>query len=335
MTKPNQEPLEAFPLPEGAILLSPVDQPRTARASVIEALKQAIKEQSLALPIGPETALLDPTRLLSINQFALQLNIAGLMADEISLDLSHWREDQSAPQLTMAAMVDLENDVVAVQGVLTNEELQQLASGQDCSGDALTLQTTDFKGGLNRLLTLVQLLEPNAIGRDALNSSIQRAFSSIVNVGDWLRGQLDDALANYGAKLQPVTSSAFRANSSDNLPLQTQALLTIPLGLNDSNQLVSGSATNNCIERFRLQLIPTGIDLKPTALVVRVCGEMSNELLPDGLILQSKQGEARQSISSANDLQIEITLASKDEMIELTLQLGSGSPLNLPPLKLQ
>lgn len=335
MTTPNHEPLEAFPLPEGAILLNPVDQLRTARASVIEALQQAIKERHLALTIGPETALFDSTRLLLINQFALQLNVSGLMADEISLDLSHWRQDQTAPQLTMAAMVDLENDVVAVQGVLTNDELQQLSSEKDCSGDALTLQATDFKGGVDRLFTLVQLLEPNAIKRDALHTTIQRALTSIVNVGDWLRGRLDSSLANYGARLQPVTASAFRANVPDNLPLQTQALLTIPLGLDDNNQLVSGDQTNSCIERFRLQLIPTGIDLKPTALVVRVCGEMSNELLPDGLVLQSKQGGARQSISSANDLQMEITLASRNEIIELTLQLGTGNPLKLPPLQLQ
>ena len=205
-TPPN-EPLEAFPIPDGAIVLAPSDQQLTPRASVIQALQQAMSERRFTLPLGPETALLDHNRLVSLNHFAVQLNLAGLMADEISIDLSPWRADQNAPQLSMAALVDSENDVVVVQGVLTNEEMQELVKGNDLSAEDLTLETDCFKGGLDRLFTLVQLLEPSAIPRRALSTSLQRLLSSVILIGDWIQGQVDDTLTAYGARLQPITAA--------------------------------------------------------------------------------------------------------------------------------
>ncbi len=332
-TPPN-EPLEAFPIPDGAIVLAPSDQQLTPRASVIQALQQAMSERRFTLPLGPESALLDHNRLVSLNHFAVQLNLAGLMADEISIDLSPWREDQNAPQLSMAALVDSENDVVVVQGVLTNEEMQELVKGNDLSAEDLTLGTDCFKGGLDRLFTLVQLLEPSAIPRRALSTSLQRLLSSVILIGDWIQGQVDDTLTAYGARLQPITAGAFRAGVPDDLPSQSQALLSIPLGLDAGNQLVNGDAALICVERFKLLLIPTGSDLQPDALVVRLCGDVANDLLPDGLVLQSKQGKAEQNLTSFNDLQLELSIDNRTELIELKLRFEDSVPLELPPLQL-
>ena len=128
-TPPYTTTMEAFPMPDGAIQLASQPPEQTQRGAVIEALQQVLNTRQLPLPLGPETALFDDQRLLQLNRFAVQLITAGMLADELGVNLAPWRTDGSAPQLCVAALVDQENDVVAIQGVCTNQEIQQLAKG--------------------------------------------------------------------------------------------------------------------------------------------------------------------------------------------------------------
>ena len=325
--------MEAFPVPEGAIQLSPQTPQRTQRQAVIEALQKALKQRHLSIPLGPETALSDEERFLSLNQFAIQLVTAGMVADEMTLNLEPWRIDGAAPQLCMAGLVDEENDVVAIQGVCTNQEIQALTEQCDRSASQLTLETTAFRGGIDRLLTLVQLLEPSAIPKQALSTTIEQLRQRVIRISDWISGRVDDALAVTGASLQPVSAAAFRAVQQEQT-LGAKARLVIPLGLDGSQNIVSGDAVTSCIEQFQLELLPLDSGDGVSALVVRLSAALPGDVLPDGLVLTSQQGRAEQRVEASGDLSLELTISGSDAAIDLALAYGDAKPFVLPSLQI-
>jgi len=326
--------MEVIPMPLGAIEL-PADQTwRSERALAVAALQQVLASQSKALPLGPETAADDDGRLLSLNSFALQLVTGGLLADQIAVDAKPWAEEATAPQLLLAAHVDEENAVVAFGGVLTGAEFVALARDAERSGDQLLLDAAAFKGGVERLLTLVQVLEPAALPRFALAGGVDLQ-RQVVAIADWLGGQLDGALEQiFGAQWQPVTQGAFFSGGAAAAERDALALVAIPLGL-DGVQLVCGQAAENCIERFVLQMVATGSDpARPDGLVLRLIASMAGDLLPDGLTITARQGSHEQRQSASGSTQIELMFAGGAELIDVSLSYPGSSDLVLPPLQL-
>ncbi|MCP9883437.1 hypothetical protein KBY65_13330 [Cyanobium sp. Alchichica 3B3-8F6] len=328
-------PNELLPMPAGAIEL-PVDTfADTLRALAVAALRQALVERRLALPLGPEAAAEDDGRLLSLNRFGLQLATAGISADQIAIDPAHWAEVATAPQLLLAALVDEENDVVCFPGVLTGQEFVAAAEGATTEGAQLLLPTDAFAGGLDRLLTLVQLLEPAALPRLAFRSGTTTLQRQVVVVSDWLTGQLDGALAQlFGAQWQPVTQGAFFSVGIAAPDANALALVAIPLGL-DGQQLVCGQAADHCIERFVLQMIATGSSASsPDGLVLRLTAAMAGDLLPDGLTLLASQGSHEQRQSAVADTGIELVFHGGQTLIDVRLSYPGSTDLVLPPLQL-
>ena len=190
-------------MPEGAIQLTPQSPQRSQREAVIQALQQALKERQLTLPLGPETALFEEQRLVSLNQFAIQLVTAGMVADEMTLNLEPWRTDGAAPQLCMAGLVDQENDVVAIQGVCTNQEMQALAQQHDRSASQLSLETTAFVAAstaCHACATAGALSHSQTV----LSTTMEQLRQRVIRISDWINGRVDDALAATGASLQPL-----------------------------------------------------------------------------------------------------------------------------------
>jgi len=330
MTEPIPA-MEVLPMPAGAIEL-PVEQPWSSdRALAVAALRQVLAAQPTALPLGPETAADDDGRLLSLNRFALQLATGGISADQIAVDAKPWAEEATAPQLLLAAQVDEENAVVAFGGVLTGPEFVALARAAERNGDQLLLEASAFKGGVERLLTLVQLLEPAALPRVAL-PSLQR---QVLAIADWLGGQLDGALQQvFGAQWQPLTQGAFFSGGAAAAERDALALVAIPLGL-EGSQLVCGQAAEGCIERFVLQMVATGVDpARPDGLVLRLTAAMAGDLLPDGLVITARQGSHEQRQSASSSTQIELVFGGGAELITVSLSYPGSSDLVLPPLQL-
>jgi hypothetical protein len=330
------EPLEAFPMPVGAIELDDSAAAPNARALAVAALQRALRDRRLALPLGPETALGDEQRLLHLNRFGVQLATAGVLADQLAIDAAPWASEATAPQLLLAALVDEENTVVAFPGVLTGQEFLELAREAERSGEAVLLDPLAFRGGVDRLLTLVQLLEPEALPRLSLAPAAQAAVGTVVAVIDWLRGQLDEALSALGGELAPVAAGAFRgavvALEADE---QALAMLVIPFGIS-GDQLVSGDAARRCVRKFQLALIPTGTDhaTNPTGLVLRLSSAVPGALLPDGLQLEARQGSHRQTISSAMSTELELVFQASDQLLDVSLRYGEAAPVQLPSLQL-
>ncbi|MFQ6539729.1 MULTISPECIES: hypothetical protein [Aphanothece] len=350
------EPLEAFPLPPGAIVLptqlweqAQEDGERQLRRLALAALRQAMAERQLHLPLGPETDPTDPSRLLALNRFAVQLAVTGLLSDEVAVPAAPWRDAATAPQLLLVAAIDPENGVVHVPGVLTASEFIATVGSGDPQAERLVLPVAAFRSGIERLFTLTALLDPAALPRQALRP---QPAGPAMRVRDWLEGLLPPALGDLGAELVPVTAGAFRQSGflaadgvmgglakADSRWPSALAVLSIPLGLTGDGALVCGEASQRCIERFRLLLIPismpaAGREPTPDWLRLQLVGELEGDLLPDGLLLSASQGSRRSSVSSANSSQLELELPASPDLIEVTLTPPDGAPLVLPPLQL-
>jgi hypothetical protein len=330
------DPLEALPMPAGAVELDDSAAALTVRSLAVAALQRTLRDRNLSLPLGPETAFSDPQRLLSLNRFGLQLVTAGVCADQLAIDTAPWLSEAEAPQLLLAAMVDEENAVVAFPGVLTGAEFIAQAHQAERSGEAVLLDPLAFRGGVDRLLTLVQLLEPEALPRLALLPHAASVAASAVAVIDWLRGQLGQALSSLGGELTPVAAGAFRsAVTAADTTDQALAMLVIPFGLS-GEQLVSGDAARRCIRRFQLGLIATGPNAagQPTALVVRLSSTVPGALIPDGLQLEACQGSHRQTITSTMSTELELVFQASDELLDVSLRYGETGLVKLPSLQL-
>ena len=247
--------------------------------------------------------------------------------------------------------------MVAFGGVLTSEEFQALAERAERSGDQLLLEVGDFKGGIDRLFTLVQLLEPDVLPHFALANAAATLPGTVVRVLDWLRGQVDPALAALGGSLDPAgprfkeilglgavfasttpglactPAAAFRSAGALECIEQPLAVLAIPLGIGPDRQLLSGSASETCIERFRLLLIPSGA-ARPDALLLRLSPELEGDILPDGLLLEVEQGGLSQSLRSEQSSRLDLRLPASGELIQVTLSAPGSAPLQLPALQL-
>jgi hypothetical protein len=200
----------------------------------------------------------------------------------------------------------------------------------------LPVETQCFAGGLERLLTVVQLLDPEVFPRLALASLQGSITRSAVVVVDWLRGRLDDALSALGGELTPVAAGAFRSGSlGSETDDQRLAMLVIPLGLS-GEQLVTGEAARCCVRKFQLALIPTAADdtTQPSALVVRVSSAVPGALLPDGLQLDARQGNHHQSMRSSMSTDIELVFQASDQWLDVSLRYRDGDPIALPSLEL-
>jgi hypothetical protein len=337
MTEPLS-PMEVLPMPAGAVELPADGSWLSARAMAVAALRQVLSSRGTGLPLGPETAAEEEARLLSLNRFALQLSTSGISADQIAVDLRPWAEQSSAPQLLLSALVDEENAVVAFGGVLTGQEFVALARGAERVGDQLLLEVEVFKGGVERLLLLVQLLEPDALPRLAL-AALPGGYETIVGVLDWLQGRVDQVLAGLGAVLLPPTaalgfrSAAAPADLENGTPL---AVLSIPLGLTPDGALVTGEQARQCVESFQLLLIPSCSKPdggSPEALILQLTGMLAGDLLPDGIELIAEQGRLRQSASTEQSTGVSLCFREEGP-IQVTLRSGSGEPVQLPPLQL-
>jgi len=324
-----------MPIPAGAVLL-PAALSGSPRALALAGLRQALKERQLDLPLGPSLDPEDPDRVLSLNRFALQLATTGISSDQFLVDPAFWQQSSTAPQLLLAAAVAEDDNVVYFPGVLTAEEFIAQAATAERQDGLIALDLEVFTGGIERLLTLVQLLEPTAIPRFALNSSPTAAQAprvAVASVLDWLNGQLDAALSALGAQYQPASAAAFRGVGATAAAPDSLGGIVIPLGL-DNDQLVAGPAAATCVETFQLALIPIGSSKQPESLLLKLVSSLEGDLLPDGLELIASQGSHQQLIRSALSSSLELSFPAGAELISVSLNYPGSRAIQLPPLQL-
>ncbi|MEB3331384.1 MAG: hypothetical protein VKI83_02675, partial [Synechococcaceae cyanobacterium] len=142
---------------------------RYLRLQALQALKLWKQQQHLKLLIGPETDPEEPTRLLALNQKATQLLCSSPLQEEVAVPLACWRDQSTAPQLLLLAQVDEENGVVQFPGVLEAQAfIAEVHRRNAAEQQTIELPETLFRGGLERLLRWLTLLEPEALPRAGL-----------------------------------------------------------------------------------------------------------------------------------------------------------------------
>lgn len=339
--------LDGFPLPEDAIVVqlehaapadATEDSQRYRRLLVLAALRLAMKERQLDLPLGPSLDPEDPTRLLSLNHLAVQLAITGISSDSVTFDSQAWQRTETAPQLLLAAAVDDDLRVVHIPGVLRADEAIKALGNCDTAASELELPVEAFKGGIERLFTLALLVRPSALPRRSLQA--MPATARLSQVLDWCRGELPAAFDALGATLMPVGATAFRQAPGNDLPAGSLAIVALPLGISASGELRSGVDALRCIERFRLLLIPSGEGSpasapRPDQLTLRLQADPVGDLLPDGVELCVFQGGRRQCLVTAGSTALELKLPTDDAPIQITITPPYGVALELPPVQLR
>lgn len=327
----DDDPL-VLPLPEEALTLADrVPAGTTPRALAVHALQAHMGALGLCLPLGPSLALDDPERLLLLNGFRVQLVCAPYGADRLIADSAPWRQAEQAPHFLLAAWVEDDLQLVWMPGALTNDEvIDQVTAASGGGGAALELELERFQGGVDRLLSLVRLLDPRSMPLRGLQSGgMAPGEPEGLPISHWLRGLIDDALLALGAQLLPAGGAVFRAAAPAGVNRDALAILAIPLGVvNDA--LCWGEARAGAIERFQLQLIACGAgSAVPHALRVRLVPQLAGDVLPDGLRLVAGPRAAVSAISQG----LELEVSGSQTPIQIAVEWG-GSQLRLPPLLL-
>lgn len=319
----DDDPL-VIPLPDDALLLADQAAAEATPSSLaVLALQQQMAAIGLSLPLGPSLGLDDPERLLLLNGFRVQLVCAPYGADTLRAASAPWQQAGEAPHFLLAAWVEEELQVVRILGVLTNGEVIQLvkagAGGKEA--DTIALSLARFQGGVDRLLSLVQLLDSRTMPLHGL---------APLPVSPWLQGLIDGALLALGAQLQPASTLVFRGSSlADAEATDVLAVLAIPLGV-VGDALCWGEARAGAIERFQLQLIACGESSpSPTRLRVRLVPQLAGDVLPDGLRLVAGPRAAVSGTSQG----LELEVSGSQAPIQIAVE-WKGEQLRLPPLLL-
>lgn len=324
----DDEPL-VLPLPDDALPLADrAPDGATPRTLAVIALREQMASLGIPLPLGPTLALDDPERLLLLNGFRVQLACVPCGADHLRAPSAPWQRAEGAPHFLLAACVEEDLQVVWMPGVLTNNEVIEQAAGE--GGEEIRLGLERFRGGVDRLLTLAQLLDPRAMPLRGLqpDPSAPRAPEALP-ISRWLRGWIDDSLLALGAQLLPVGGAGFRAAAPRETDRSSLAILAIPLGVvNDA--LCWGEARAGAVERFQLQLIARGSGATAAnALRVRLVPQLEGDVLPDGLRLVAGPRAAVSAISQG----LELEVSGSETPIQIAVE-WEGSQLRLPPLLL-
>ena len=335
--------LHAIAIPEGAILLPLEQRDGAPRTLAIAALQQALRQQQLNLPLGPETDLDNPDRLLLLNRIAIQLVTGGLCSDRLEVPTAPWRDAARAPQLLAAALVDEENAVVQLAGVLTAEQFVAAAAAVDASADAIALDVDQFDGGLERLLLFVQVLQPAALPRLAVPAASGGVTEAWLALRELLAGSLPSNpwAELFGASLQPLAAGAFRTAGQAELAEREASplMLTVPLGLAPT-AVVSGSEAAACVESFSLALAtyrqPAAAGLGGQEMLrLRLASQLSGDLLPDGLGLTITSGDSTQKLVAAGSTELLLDLPASAALLTIAIDYPGRTTLQLPPLSLQ
>ena len=184
-------PTEAFSIPEDTIFLDSESLYEPIKLA-INGLKKTIKERNLDWHLKNKS---EKNNLIIINGFTIQILFTGFTSDEIEIPLKYWFRKKGNPQILLAAKIDDENNVVYFQGILTAKEFTELVKNRINDENIINLPIEKFKGGINRLINFVEILEPNAIPEMGLIKN--KKFNITL-----------EKLSNRFKKLIPITSAA-------------------------------------------------------------------------------------------------------------------------------
>ena len=83
----------------------------------------------------------------------------------------------------MAASIDEENNIIFFNGIITAKEFINIFLERNAKNQTFELSLNEFKGGINRLLSFVEILDSKALSRSGLTSKLNSQNSLLKKIG--------------------------------------------------------------------------------------------------------------------------------------------------------
>ena len=197
MTKnKSNDSFDIFPLSQEAVFVES-EEILTHKELIVKALEKVLKDRDLDLPLGPQLDLYNPDRTIILNKFEVQIVSSGILSDEVQIRKDFWKSKIRSPQLVLAALIDDDTNIVYFKGMLTGSELKNLVKNENSNQDTFVVKTKKFKGGIDRLLRSVRILNTEAVERVEINKGklldfkvINKNFKRTITVGAALAGTI-------------------------------------------------------------------------------------------------------------------------------------------------
>ncbi|WP_413678107.1 hypothetical protein [Prochlorococcus sp. MIT 0916] len=213
----NESLIDAIPIPEESILLD-FDKCVGEAELAYLAIQTLADKYKLKVSISPIDKLRKDFRIININNFLVQVVITGFDSETISIPLEPWTERRIAPQITLAAQIDDENNIVFIRGVLTNPEIKHLIPKFVLNKDQFVMPLKNFLGGASKFLRYVRILDSNSISTEPLKekkSFIKGSESTLTLLRDQFSKRWDTVDGWINVQSLPIVESS-RSNTSIN-----------------------------------------------------------------------------------------------------------------------
>ena len=232
LTNSDDNFFEAKPISDSAVSID-IEKVKSLDQASIVALKKVISDENLNLEVKLISSIKDLDCLVEINKFYIQIVITGISSDEAIIPLKRWYQRNSAPQLILAMSIDEENGLIEFPGLITEKEFKNLIKEPNPKNKYVNIPINSFKGGINRLLSMIQILDLEALSREGLRESKIRInlldnlifhrkklslglliLAGILATPSLFKPRLDYNLASISAnKLEPIYT---RSSSEEN-----------------------------------------------------------------------------------------------------------------------
>ena len=178
----NEDKIDAYPIPQEAVIL---DDKKVLDLSqvVMLAIKQIIKDRGISLKIKKKGKNTDEDCVFEINNFSIQVVYTGITSDHIIVPLKRWYKLNDSPQIILAASIDEENNIIFFNGIITAKEFINIFLERNAKNQTFEISLNQFKGGINRLLSFVEILDSKALSRSGLTSKLNSHDSLLKKIG--------------------------------------------------------------------------------------------------------------------------------------------------------
>ena len=312
--------------------------------------------QHLTVRQPTDATLLESICRLQVNEFNLCLIATDTLYDtNISLSRTAIESSQFVPHFYVLVEILEELEQTNIRGYLQRDRFihQQQSIGLQRESDTAYLLPIDwFEDDLDKLLLYLRCLEPTAISvvthqestlrSSPLPSLVQESTQLAINVGLWLRNELDRVAQELSWILLPPASLSSECRSLKSPPepfndvvaeLMNQGNIAIP-------SQARGAYRDLQWENVALRLYVVAWELPATGSVpewtlLLILGAQPNATLPLGIKLQVRDEvqileEPVLSDRSQDYLYVQV-IGIQSERFWVTISLPDGAALTLPP----
>lgn len=286
---------------------------------------------------------------LKINEFKLCLLSQGTLDDEnviiprTALDLPDYRA-----HLYVIMSVDEEQEQTSVEGVIRYDQLQEFQRSVNLilqSDGTYEIPLAWFDPDPNHLLLYLRCLELSAIQLPNPSIVVQaetqnserfaQLTQSVVNVGLWFQGQLDEFSQSLSWMLLPTPELVTSFRSLPTLDIITEELQARGLSIPNTAR---GASQNLNLAEHSLKLYALAWLSEETTewSLLLILGTPSEQPLPERLKLEIRDANGilgEQEIEPNSDQSYLYTqvIGEHDEQFIVTISLNSEQYLTLPP----